>query len=69
MNPDLVPRLEKAGLQFVGRDETGERMEILELTSQPADHPFYVAAQVRAGTVSRAVSTHSSYCCTAFMRW
>lgn len=53
VNPDLVPRLEEAGLQFVGRDETGERMEILELTSQPADHPFYVAAQFHPEFKSR----------------
>ncbi|PNH09172.1 CTP synthase 1 [Tetrabaena socialis] len=47
VNPDLVPKLEEAGLQFVGRDETGERMEILELVAQPDNHPYYVAAQVR----------------------
>lgn len=31
MNPDIVPELEAAGLRFTGRDETGRRMEILEL--------------------------------------
>ncbi|GLI63851.1 hypothetical protein VaNZ11_006954 [Volvox africanus] len=45
VNPDLVPKLEEAGMHFVGRDETGERMEILELVDQPTDHPYYVAAQ------------------------
>jgi CTP synthase len=34
VNPDLVPKLEEAGCHFVGRDETGERMEILELESE-----------------------------------
>ena len=29
----IVPDLEKAGLRFVGKDETGKRMEILELQS------------------------------------
>lgn len=53
VNPDLVPRLEGAGLQFVGRDETGERMEILELTSNPPDHPFFVAAQFHPEFKSR----------------
>ena len=24
VNPDLVPRMEEAGLMFVGRDESGE---------------------------------------------
>lgn len=28
VNPDIVPKLEEAGLQFVGRDETGTRMEV-----------------------------------------
>lgn len=31
VNPKLVEELEAAGLSFVGRDETGERMEITEL--------------------------------------
>ena len=44
VNPKKVPELSKTGLKFVGMDETGERMEIVELDS--AAHPFYVAAQV-----------------------
>ncbi len=28
MNPEMVERLETAGLQFVGKDETGRRMEV-----------------------------------------
>ena len=31
VNPEKVPELEKAGMKFVGRDEKGERMEIMEL--------------------------------------
>lgn len=42
MNPELVSQFEAAGLRFVGKDDTGTRMEIVEL----ANHPFYVAAQV-----------------------
>ena len=38
---------------FVGRDESGERMEILELAASPADHPFYVAAQFHPEFKSR----------------
>ncbi|KAG2429539.1 hypothetical protein HXX76_010774 [Chlamydomonas incerta] len=53
VNPDLVPKLEEAGLLFVGRDETGERMEILELCQQPSDHPYYVAAQFHPEFKSR----------------
>ncbi|GIL87264.1 hypothetical protein Vretimale_1778 [Volvox reticuliferus] len=53
VNPDLVPKLEEAGMHFVGRDETGERMEILELVNHPADHPYYVAAQFHPEFKSR----------------
>lgn len=28
VNPNLVNALEEGGLKFVGRDETGERMEV-----------------------------------------
>ena len=28
VNPELVPRLEREGLKFVGRDESGRRMEV-----------------------------------------
>ena len=44
VNPELVPQFEEQGLRFVGKDETGTRMEIVELTG----HKFYVAAQVGA---------------------
>ena len=50
VNPGLVPELEANGMEFVGKDETGERMEILELEDNPPQHPFYLAVQV-AGTV------------------
>jgi CTP synthase len=42
----MVPQLEAAGLMFVGKDETGERMEVVELEANPAGHPFYAACQV-----------------------
>lgn len=41
VNPKLIERIEAAGLKFVGKDEKGERMEIVELP----DHPYYVGAQ------------------------
>ena len=28
VNPDMISRLESAGLSFVGKDETGRRMEV-----------------------------------------
>jgi len=52
VNPTLVPALEKAGLRFVGKDETGERMEIVELDASQG-HPFFVAAQFHPEFKSR----------------
>ncbi|XP_073007315.1 uncharacterized protein [Typha latifolia] len=49
VNPDMVPEFEKAGLLFVGRDESGERMEIIELP----DHPFFVGVQFHPEFKSR----------------
>jgi len=53
VNPALVPRLEEAGLQFVGRntDASGERMEVIELSE--AAHPYFVAAQFHPEFTSR----------------
>ena len=49
VNPDLIDRLESAGLTFVGKDDTGERCEILELP----DHPYFVAVQYHPEFKSR----------------
>ncbi|KAK4273256.1 hypothetical protein QN277_021695 [Acacia crassicarpa] len=49
VNPDVIGTLEEAGLKFVGRDESGKRMEILELPS----HPFYVGVQFHPEFKSR----------------
>ena len=45
----MVPRLESAGLTFPGKDESGQRMEIVELPN----HPFYVGAQFHPEYKSR----------------
>ncbi|KAL7610370.1 hypothetical protein Lser_V15G14503 [Lactuca serriola] len=49
VNPEVVGDLEKTGLRFVGKDESGQRMEILELPS----HPFYVGVQFHPEYKSR----------------
>ncbi|KAJ0734951.1 putative CTP synthase (glutamine hydrolyzing) [Helianthus annuus] len=49
VNPEVVGDLEKTGLRFVGKDESGQRMEILELQS----HPFYVGVQFHPEYKSR----------------
>ncbi|KAI3829557.1 hypothetical protein L1987_03683 [Smallanthus sonchifolius] len=49
VNPEVVGDLEKTGLKFVGKDESGQRMEILELPS----HPYYVGVQFHPEYKSR----------------
>ncbi|XP_040866229.1 CTP synthase isoform X1 [Glycine max] len=49
VNPDLVACLENAGLSFTGKDETGQRMEILELPN----HPYFIGAQFHPEFKSR----------------
>ncbi|KIK99671.1 hypothetical protein PAXRUDRAFT_822526 [Paxillus rubicundulus Ve08.2h10] len=52
VNPEEVSRLEDSGLIFVGKDERGERMQILELK----DHPFFVGLQPHPELCSRPLN-------------
>lgn len=45
----MVEELEAAGLRFVGKDESGRRMEVLELPG----HPFFVGVQFHPEFKSR----------------
>ncbi|KAF5455340.1 hypothetical protein F2P56_024930 [Juglans regia] len=49
VNPEVIGTLEEAGLKFVGKDDSGRRMEILELPH----HPFYVGVQFHPEFKSR----------------
>lgn len=50
VNPEVVDALEKdGGLRFVGMDESGKRMEILELEN----HPFFFGTQFHPEFLSR----------------
>ena len=49
VNPEYVSRIHEGGLMMVGRDETGERMEIAELPG----HSYYVGAQYHPEFKSR----------------
>lgn len=49
VNPELIERIEDAGLIYVGKDETGERCEIMELEG----HPYYVGTQYHPEFKSR----------------
>lgn len=49
VNPDLIERIEAAGLVFVGKDDSGQRCEIFELEG----HPYYVGVQFHPEFKSR----------------
>ncbi|KAL0363788.1 UNVERIFIED_CONTAM: CTP synthase 1 [Sesamum calycinum] len=49
VNPDMVKQLEDGGLCFTGKDETGRRMEIIELPN----HPYFVGVQFHPEFKSR----------------
>ncbi|KAJ8529016.1 hypothetical protein K7X08_035851 [Anisodus acutangulus] len=49
VNPDMVQQLEDAGLSFTGKDESGRRMEIVELP----DHPYFIGVQFHPEFKSR----------------
>ncbi|KAF9425912.1 CTP synthase ura7 [Entomortierella beljakovae] len=49
INPELIDKFEEKGLKFVGKDETGQRMEIVEL----ADHPFFLGVQYHPEYLTR----------------
>jgi hypothetical protein len=51
VNPAKVTALTAAGLVFTGKDDKGERMEIVELAR--ATHPFYFGAQFHPEFKSR----------------
>jgi CTP synthase len=54
VNPEKVDAIHAGGLLFVGRDETGERMEIAELPR--SEHPFYVGCQFHPEFLSRPLT-------------
>ncbi|KAH9747019.1 CTP synthase [Citrus sinensis] len=49
VNPDMIARLENAGLSFTGKDETSQRMEIVELPN----HPYFIGVQFHPEYKSR----------------
>lgn len=38
VNPEYIERLEEAGMHFISKDDSGNRMEAFELK----EHPYYV---------------------------
>jgi len=54
VNPERVDAIHDAGLKFVGRDETGTRMEVAELPR--SKHPYYVGCQYHPEFKSRPLN-------------
>ncbi|RCI04048.1 CTP synthase ura7 [Rhizopus stolonifer] len=52
VNPELVDKIETKGLKFIGKDETGQRMEIVELD----DHPYFVGSQYHPEYLTRPLN-------------
>lgn len=57
VNPEYIDRLEAGGLNFIGKDEAGVRMEIVEIR----DHPWYVGVQFHPEYLSRVLAPSRPY--------
>lgn len=57
VNPEYIDRLTEGGLNFVGKDDKGERMEVVELK----EHPWYVGVQYHPEYLSRVLSPSRPY--------
>ncbi|KAF9554143.1 CTP synthase [Agrocybe pediades] len=52
VNPAYVERLVKSGMNFIGKDEKGERMQVCELD----DHPYFVGLQAHPEFCTRPLN-------------
>ncbi|KXT14157.1 hypothetical protein AC579_9246 [Pseudocercospora musae] len=57
VNPEYISQLEQAGLTFIGKDETGVRMEVFEFK----DHPWFVGVQFHPEYLSRVLEPSKPY--------
>ena len=57
VNPEMISKLEAAGLTFVGKDVKGERMEIVEIK----DHPWFVGVQFHPEYLSRVLAPSKTF--------
>uniref|UniRef100_A0AAX7V0T6 CTP synthase n=1 Tax=Astatotilapia calliptera TaxID=8154 RepID=A0AAX7V0T6_ASTCA len=57
VNPELKHHFEQKGLQFVGQDVEGERMEVIELE----DHCYFVGVQYHPEFTSRPIKPSPPY--------
>ena len=57
VNPEYIEKLETAGLSFIGKDDQGVRMEIIELKN----HPWFVGVQFHPEYLSRVLDPSRPY--------
>lgn len=57
VNPEYVQAMANRGLEFIGKDDSGDRMEILELK----DHPWFVGVQYHPEYLSRVLRPSIPY--------
>ena len=57
VNPNYISQLEDNGMTFIGKDETGVRMEVIELK----DHPWFVGVQFHPEYLSRVLHPSKPY--------
>lgn len=57
VNPNYISQLEENGMSFIGKDQTGVRMEIVELK----DHPWFVGVQFHPEYLSRVLDPSQPY--------
>lgn len=57
VNPKFVQQLEESGLRIVAKDDTGERMDIIDLK----DHPYFVGVQFHPEYLSRPLKPSPPY--------
>ncbi|KAF6048004.1 CTP synthase [Candida parapsilosis] len=53
VNPALIRQIEEQGLKFIGRDESGNRMEMIELDHQL--HKFFIGTQYHPEYLSKVL--------------
>ena len=57
VNPEYIAQLSAKGMSFIGKDDKGERMEIVELK----DHPWFVGVQFHPEYLSRVLKPSPPY--------
>lgn len=57
VNPDYIERLEEHGLNFIGKDTAGVRMQVIELKG----HPWFVGVQFHPEYLSRVLTPSKPY--------